>query len=370
MTAGQITEAIDKKYLSIFRDPKLFDESTVRKKLKEYVSDGLLKSERAGKSVVYYRAEDNETDCSDALDFFSEVSPCGVVGSYLLDRIDAHDEHFAFKHHYITQALDSDVLWTDRWRWRFKQVLRKADEVHFICEGYESYAYQKRNEWMVDRASKVIAVYNGEPGGTRNTIRYYRLRRGEHPLVYTHLNRIQFGNGDVSVEISMAGTRKEPQAVLIFRNREPTQIGRIDEDADLSRTRVGEYNPQQDIAMLFSKPESIAHAIVPKVNKDKPYKYEGFVLKKELAEFEVYEREEFSEWLTQDEYNALTEKQKRQYIFHRWNDSYGDYWIYRTIADRIWTLKGLFAEACDSDIGGSLYQGIEDSQIRVYVYRS
>lgn len=25
---------------------------------------------------------------------------------------------------------------------------------------------------MVDRASKVIAVYNGEPGGTRNTIRY------------------------------------------------------------------------------------------------------------------------------------------------------------------------------------------------------
>ena len=62
--------------------------------------------------------------------------------------------------------------WTDRWRWRFKQVLRKADEVHFICEGYESYAYQKRNEWMVDRVSKVIAVYNGEPGGTRKTIRY------------------------------------------------------------------------------------------------------------------------------------------------------------------------------------------------------
>lgn len=53
---------------------------------------------------------------------------------------------------------------------------------------------------------------------------------------------------------------------------------------------------------------NFAHAIVPKVNKDKPYKYEGFVLKKELAEFEVYEREEFSEWLTQDEYNALTEK--------------------------------------------------------------
>ena len=110
MTAGQITEEIDKKYLSIFRDPKLFDESTVRKKLKEYVSEGLLKTERAGKTVVYYRAEDAASDRADVLDFFSEVAPCGVIGSFLLDRDDAHDEHFAFKHHYITQALDSDVL--------------------------------------------------------------------------------------------------------------------------------------------------------------------------------------------------------------------------------------------------------------------
>lgn len=110
MTAGQITEEIDKKYLSIFQDPKLFDESTVRKKLKEYVSEGLLKTERTGKTVVYYRAEDVACDCADVLDFFSEVAPCGVIGSFLLDRVDAHDEHFAFKHHYITQALDSDVL--------------------------------------------------------------------------------------------------------------------------------------------------------------------------------------------------------------------------------------------------------------------
>ena len=75
-------------------------------------------------------------------------------------------------------------------------------------------------------------------------------------MVYTNLNRIQFGNGDVSVMVSMAGTRKEPQAMLVFQNREPTKIGRIDEDADLSRTKLGVYNPNKDIAMLFSKPES------------------------------------------------------------------------------------------------------------------
>lgn len=76
-------------------------------------------------------------------------------------------------------------------------------------------------------------------------------------MVYTNLNRIQFGNGDVSVMVSMAGTRKEPQAMIVFQNREPTEIGRIEYDADLSQTAVGVYNPSQDIAMLFSKPESI-----------------------------------------------------------------------------------------------------------------
>lgn len=76
-------------------------------------------------------------------------------------------------------------------------------------------------------------------------------------MVYTHLNRIQFGNGDVSIMVSMAGTREEPQALLVFQNREPTVIGGIDSDADLSKTVKDIYHPHDDIAMLFSKPESI-----------------------------------------------------------------------------------------------------------------
>ncbi len=114
---------------------------------------------------------------------------------------------------------------------------------------------------------------------------------------------------------------------------------------------------------------NFANAIVPKVNKDKPFKYEGYVLKRELAAFECYEIEEFSEWLNEDEYQALSEKRRRQYVFHRWNDPYGEYGIFRTIANRIWMLCNLFEEACANDIGGSLYNGIADSQVRVYVMR-
>ncbi|MEG1808514.1 MAG: WYL domain-containing protein [Oscillospiraceae bacterium] len=105
---NKITDEIDRRLLC-FDDPKTFDSSTVRKKLKEYVEQGLICMERSGKTVVYHRAEMTNPDCKDALDFFSEIAPCGVIGSFLLDKIDTPGEHFAFKHHYITGALDSEI---------------------------------------------------------------------------------------------------------------------------------------------------------------------------------------------------------------------------------------------------------------------
>ena len=112
LSAAQITEEIDKKCRSVFPKPRLFDESTVRKKLKEYAAEGLLETEKDGKAVLYHRADTGSLDCPDALDLFSEIAPCGVIGSFILDRIGSSEDRFAFKHHYITQALDSEILCT------------------------------------------------------------------------------------------------------------------------------------------------------------------------------------------------------------------------------------------------------------------
>ena len=109
LTFGEICEKID-AYLSGFSNPRMFDESTVRKKLKEYVSEGLIIQKKCGKTVTYTRAADTVPCSADALDFFSEVLPCGVVGSFILDRCGSHENHFAFKHHYITGAADSEIL--------------------------------------------------------------------------------------------------------------------------------------------------------------------------------------------------------------------------------------------------------------------
>lgn len=111
LSLHEITEEIDDRLRS-FPFPRLFDESTVRKKLREYISEGIVLAEKCGKTMYYRRSDSQELPDTDLLDFFSEVAPCGVIGSYLLDKTDAHDDRFAFKHHYITGALDSEILCT------------------------------------------------------------------------------------------------------------------------------------------------------------------------------------------------------------------------------------------------------------------
>ncbi len=99
------------EYLSGFENPMMFDESTVRKKLKEYTEQGIIVSEKDGRKMIYRRASDiSLPDITDVLNFFSEVAPCGVIGSFLLDKQESKCDNFSFKHHYITSAMDSTVL--------------------------------------------------------------------------------------------------------------------------------------------------------------------------------------------------------------------------------------------------------------------
>lgn len=98
-------------YLGAFENPMVFDESTVRKKLKEYIAQGIVVGQKEGRKLLYRRADDIALPAmTDILNFYSEVAPCGVIGSFLLDKQEETSDHFAFKHHYITSAMDSNVL--------------------------------------------------------------------------------------------------------------------------------------------------------------------------------------------------------------------------------------------------------------------
>lgn len=134
LSLPEILKQID-AYLDGFDSPMVFDESTVRKKLKEYISQGVITGKKDGRKMLYRRADDVDLpDITDALNFYSEVAPCGVVGSFLLDKQEKTTDNFAFKHHYITSAMDSDVVATLFKAMREKRVItvdnlsRRAEE--------------------------------------------------------------------------------------------------------------------------------------------------------------------------------------------------------------------------------------------------
>lgn len=67
---------------------------------------------------------------------------------------------------------DCDTRWSASWRRQYAEVLEAADLVKCICSQYSKVSFQRRDEWLVDQSSRVIAVYDEVPGGTKNTIDY------------------------------------------------------------------------------------------------------------------------------------------------------------------------------------------------------
>lgn len=108
----ELLDYIHEDYFSSFDSPEIFDESTLRKKMKEYQELGLISSEKRGKELFYQRTKNeiNLHSWEDAIAFFSEENPLGVIGSFLLDTFSAQPISFQFKHHYILHVLDSQIL--------------------------------------------------------------------------------------------------------------------------------------------------------------------------------------------------------------------------------------------------------------------
>lgn len=64
--------------------------------------------------------------------------------------------------------------WPVDWKKHYNLVRRHADRVQVLSDRYSPDVYQKRNQWLVNHSSRLIAVYNGSHSGTGNTIKYAR----------------------------------------------------------------------------------------------------------------------------------------------------------------------------------------------------
>lgn len=117
---ADITEKLRQRYFDYFEDSdknttqKDNFQDTVRNKLEEMVSLGIIDAISVGNRFEYSLQEDNVSinGMEDAISFFSSSFPSGVLGEIIKEEYleDNKDDIFVFKHNYINHALDAEVL--------------------------------------------------------------------------------------------------------------------------------------------------------------------------------------------------------------------------------------------------------------------
>lgn len=76
-----------------------------------------------------------------------------------------------------------ETAWSEQWRIRYTRIMTSADFIYYVGNEYSRSVFQKRNEWMADRSSVVIACYTeGQRGGTANMISYCDAHK--IPVIY------------------------------------------------------------------------------------------------------------------------------------------------------------------------------------------
>ena len=86
--------------------------------------------------------------------------------------IELRKRHKEIKVIAVVPCKDQEKRWKISEQKRYKNLLKKCDKVIILQENYTADCMNKRNKYMVEHSSVVIACFNGKPSGTGNTIRF------------------------------------------------------------------------------------------------------------------------------------------------------------------------------------------------------
>lgn len=69
--------------------------------------------------------------------------------------------------------------WEENWINRYRTILANSYDIIYVSEKPGIDAFLARDHWMVDNSSRLIGVYTGKPGGTKETIWYAKNKNIE-----------------------------------------------------------------------------------------------------------------------------------------------------------------------------------------------
>lgn len=112
-----------------------------------------------------------ENECTEAITGMA----LGVDTVFALAVLELKEEGHNIKLHCAIPCKNHSSKWLKESVDLYNEILAKADIVELVSnEEYKPYLMQVRNEYMVDLADKVIAVWDGSKGGTGNCVEYAR----------------------------------------------------------------------------------------------------------------------------------------------------------------------------------------------------
>ena len=72
--------------------------------------------------------------------------------------------------------------WNKAQQARYRCLIEQCDNVHYVSHAYTPDCMLRRNEYMIDRSSLLLACFGGKTGGTMKTI-LYAMRAGIETVI-------------------------------------------------------------------------------------------------------------------------------------------------------------------------------------------
>jgi len=107
-----------------------------------------------------------------------------------LSVLDLREKNPAIKLHCILPCTAQAEKWSASSQEIYRSILERADSVVYVSRDNHKNCMLDRNRFMVEYASTLLAVYNGEQrGGTAATVRYAR-KMGREIIVIDPITRL------------------------------------------------------------------------------------------------------------------------------------------------------------------------------------
>lgn len=100
-----------------------------------------------------------------------------MAAEVILELAEKYQRKVRIIHWLCLPCLDYNARWSDADKERMKKIKEKSHVIYVSDTPYYNGCMQKRNRYMVDTSKVLVAVYDGQSGGTRSTVEYAKSKR-------------------------------------------------------------------------------------------------------------------------------------------------------------------------------------------------